>query len=54
MSDSTYKHKYQKYKLRVKTWERDFKRKFSRVPSKVRSKHEIKSENMFAYITFLF
>ncbi|XP_050336964.1 ATP-dependent DNA helicase Q4 [Bactrocera neohumeralis] len=34
MSDSTPKHKYQKYKIRVKTWERDFKRKFSRVPSK--------------------
>uniref|UniRef100_A0A0A1WHM7 ATP-dependent DNA helicase Q4 n=1 Tax=Zeugodacus cucurbitae TaxID=28588 RepID=A0A0A1WHM7_ZEUCU len=34
MSDSTYKLKYQKYKIRVKTWERDFKRKFSRVPSK--------------------
>ncbi|XP_053953021.1 ATP-dependent DNA helicase Q4 [Anastrepha ludens] len=34
MSDSVYKHKYQKYKIRVKTWERDFKSKHSRVPSK--------------------
>uniref|UniRef100_W8BWT9 ATP-dependent DNA helicase Q4 n=1 Tax=Ceratitis capitata TaxID=7213 RepID=W8BWT9_CERCA len=34
MSDSGYKQKYQKYKIRVKSWERDFKRKYSRVPSK--------------------
>ncbi|XP_036336094.1 ATP-dependent DNA helicase Q4-like [Rhagoletis pomonella] len=34
MSDSAYKLKYQKYKIRVKTWEKDFKRKYSRIPSK--------------------
>lgn len=31
-----FKLKYQKYKLRVKVWEKDFKKKNGRVPSKVR------------------
>lgn len=35
MDDSIYKEKYQKYKLRVKLWEKDFKKKHNRVPSKV-------------------
>lgn len=30
-----FKQKYQKYKLRVKLWEKDFKKKNGRVPSKV-------------------
>ncbi|XP_067643229.1 uncharacterized protein RecQ4 isoform X2 [Eurosta solidaginis] len=34
MNDPGFNVKYQKYKLRVKIWERDFKRKNSRVPSK--------------------
>ncbi|XP_032574574.1 ATP-dependent DNA helicase Q4 [Drosophila sechellia] len=34
MDDSVFKLKYQKYKLRVKVWERDFKKKNGRVPSK--------------------
>lgn len=36
MDESIYKDKYQKYKLRVKLWENDFKKKHGRVPSKVR------------------
>lgn len=36
MDESIYKEKYQKYKLRVKVWEKDFKKKRGRVPSKVR------------------
>lgn len=35
MDDSIYKEKYQKYKLRVKLWEKDFKKTHNRVPSKV-------------------
>lgn len=35
MDDSAFKQKYQKYKLRVKLWEKDFKKKNGRVPSKV-------------------
>ncbi|KAH8406877.1 hypothetical protein KR222_009634 [Zaprionus bogoriensis] len=35
MDDSGFKEKYQKYKLRVKLWEKDFKKKHNRVPSKV-------------------
>ncbi|KAH8242128.1 hypothetical protein KR026_005234 [Drosophila bipectinata] len=34
MDDSVFKQKYQKYKLRVKLWEKDFKKKNGRVPSK--------------------
>ncbi|KAH8361559.1 hypothetical protein KR084_008335 [Drosophila pseudotakahashii] len=34
MDDSVFKLKYQKYKLRVKLWEKDFKKKNGRVPSK--------------------
>ncbi|XP_033149583.1 ATP-dependent DNA helicase Q4 [Drosophila busckii] len=34
MDDSIFKEKYQKYKLRVKVWEKDFKKKNGRVPSK--------------------
>ncbi|KRG07670.1 ATP-dependent DNA helicase Q4 [Drosophila mojavensis] len=34
MDESIYKDKYQKYKLRVKLWEKDFKKKHGRVPSK--------------------
>ncbi|XP_016969067.2 ATP-dependent DNA helicase Q4 [Drosophila rhopaloa] len=34
MDDSVFKIKYQKYKLRVKLWEKDFKKKNGRVPSK--------------------
>ncbi|XP_032591612.1 ATP-dependent DNA helicase Q4 [Drosophila grimshawi] len=34
MDESIFKEKYQKYKLRVKVWERDFKKKHDRVPSK--------------------
>ncbi|XP_017074199.1 uncharacterized protein LOC108109904 [Drosophila eugracilis] len=34
MDDSAFKLKYQKYKLRVKLWEKDFKKKNGRVPSK--------------------
>ncbi|XP_030386390.1 ATP-dependent DNA helicase Q4 [Scaptodrosophila lebanonensis] len=33
-NDSIFKEKYQKYKLRVKVWEKDFKKKRGRVPSK--------------------
>lgn len=35
MDESGFKEKYQKYKLRVKLWEKDFKKKHNRVPSKV-------------------
>jgi len=35
MDESIFKEKYQKYKLRVKVWEKDFKKKHGRVPSKV-------------------
>ncbi|XP_060653687.1 ATP-dependent DNA helicase Q4 [Drosophila nasuta] len=34
MDESIFKDKYQKYKLRVKIWEKDFKKKHGRVPSK--------------------
>ncbi|XP_073843729.1 recQ4 helicase [Musca autumnalis] len=34
MDDPVFKQKYQKYKLRVKLWEKDFKKKHGRVPSK--------------------
>ncbi|XP_061391046.1 uncharacterized protein LOC133326411 [Musca vetustissima] len=34
MDDPAFKQKYQKYKLRVKLWEKDFKKKYGRVPSK--------------------
>ncbi|KAL7732301.1 hypothetical protein ACLKA6_018527 [Drosophila palustris] len=34
MDESIFKEKYQKYKLRVKVWEKDFKKKHGRVPSK--------------------
>ncbi|KAH8305279.1 hypothetical protein KR018_010320 [Drosophila ironensis] len=34
MDDSVFKQKYEKYKLRVKVWEKDFKKKYGRVPSK--------------------
>ncbi|KRF84008.1 ATP-dependent DNA helicase Q4 [Drosophila virilis] len=34
MDESIFKDKYQKYKLRVKVWEKDFKKKHGRVPSK--------------------
>ncbi|XP_013112957.2 uncharacterized protein LOC106091083 [Stomoxys calcitrans] len=34
MEDPVFKQKYQKYKLRVKLWEKDFKKKHGRVPSK--------------------
>ncbi|KRF98990.1 uncharacterized protein Dwil_GK27201 [Drosophila willistoni] len=34
MDESIFKQKYQKYKLRVKLWEKDFKKKNGRVPSK--------------------
>lgn len=35
MEDPVFKHKYQKFKLRVKLWEKDFKKKNGRIPSKV-------------------
>ncbi|XP_037890041.1 uncharacterized protein LOC119637796 [Glossina fuscipes] len=34
MEDSTVKVKYQKYKLRVKVWEKEFRKKHGRIPSK--------------------
>ncbi|XP_055843792.1 ATP-dependent DNA helicase Q4 [Episyrphus balteatus] len=34
MDDPVFKQKYQKYKLRVKLWEKDFKKKYNRIPSK--------------------
>ncbi|XP_023294445.2 ATP-dependent DNA helicase Q4 [Lucilia cuprina] len=34
MEDPVFKQKYQKYKLRVKLWEKDFKKKHGRIPSK--------------------
>ncbi|KAM7357358.1 recQ4 helicase [Cochliomyia hominivorax] len=34
MDDPIFKQKYQKYKLRVKLWEKDFKKKHGRIPSK--------------------
>lgn len=33
--DEEYKKKYEKYKLTVKIWENDFKKKNNRIPSKV-------------------
>lgn len=35
MDDDKFKQNYQKYKVRVKMWEKDFKKKFNRIPSKV-------------------
>uniref|UniRef100_A0A1A9X0I5 ATP-dependent DNA helicase Q4 n=1 Tax=Glossina brevipalpis TaxID=37001 RepID=A0A1A9X0I5_9MUSC len=34
MEDSAFKVRYQKYKLRVKVWEKEFKKKHGRIPSK--------------------
>lgn len=39
MDDPVFKQKYQKYKLRVKLWEKDFKKKHGRIPSKVNRKY---------------
>lgn len=35
MDDPVFKSKYQKYKYKVKLWEKQFKEKNGRVPSKV-------------------
>lgn len=35
MEEDDYKEKYNRYKLVVKCWENDFKKKYKRVPSKV-------------------
>lgn len=35
MDDPEVQNKLKKYKLRVKLWEKDFKSKFGRIPSKV-------------------
>lgn len=35
MEDPVFKSKYQKYKYKVKLWEKQFKEKKGRVPSKV-------------------
>jgi len=35
MEDTQYNFNYKKYKYKVKMWEKDFKKKNGRVPSKV-------------------
>lgn len=35
MDDSAFKAKYHKYKYKVKLWEKEFKEKNRRIPSKV-------------------
>lgn len=46
--DGEFKEKYEKYKLTVKIWEHEFKKKNNRIPSKV---SEIKKffENIVSY-----
>lgn len=53
MSDPGFNSKYQKYKYRVKSWERKFHDKFKRIPSKVMM-FERSPKNVHVVIFLLF